>query len=746
MQTAQQQQQPLAVAGAVDSPPDPPSSHGSAAGASRAPFSPSTLQGRDITYLMPPSPAAGGRNGLDYRPSIKRAQGQVPACLVNASVTYCGDDQIYAFGGFDQYTDEVYNHVLRLDLKSLRWELVDNFGAIPGVRMGHTATFYEGNKLIVFGGENEHRENLSDVVILDIKTSTWTQPEVRGPVPQKRARHAAVIYQDKLFIIGGVTGENNVILDDLSYLDLKTWTWSRTWSFAARYDHTAWVWRDRLWIFGGLGPDMERTTDLWWLDLKGSPSLGINSSQGTVDSPSPRNRMTYRLGAAASPSQQSPSRSGGYTANSASVQVRTFSRRRPTAPGAISCVSFQSGPQMPTLLSGTRFQAYASGALLDLITPSETARPYQCNLSSLDLDTLRWQRLADGPEIFSLGYRWHYCTINTSGTKAWLLGCNLNAAGNTPGFSDENHMSEILCIDLEKYGLLGNELSATVLDQSSSQATNQPGSPLVSGLGADLLAVFDQPPESGSGTDFIITADPIDPDDLDSTEDGSSTPRSQPEFLSPNAVTSPPIHVHRIILQLRWPHFKRLYSAQMAEYHAKRMHIPEPYSVVRAFLYYLYTDSISGHPEYCSATTDVAGMLVMANLYDMPRLRLLCVHRLSRELDVENAAIIWERASRTNEEWLMRRAAQFCLAHWGRIVRTDGFKSLARQSLIELCEVVDTDGRIVAGPELEIMAALGSDGLGLHAGSKRSRLALAGIVGDDLDEVDDEEIEGMDVS
>lgn len=31
---------------------------------------------------------------------------------------------------------QVYNHVLRLDLKTLRWELVDNYGDIPGVRMG----------------------------------------------------------------------------------------------------------------------------------------------------------------------------------------------------------------------------------------------------------------------------------------------------------------------------------------------------------------------------------------------------------------------------------------------------------------------------------------------------------------------------------------------------------------------------------------------------------------------------------
>jgi hypothetical protein len=30
----------------------------------------------------------------------------------------------------------VYNHVLKLDLNTLRWDLVDNYGDIPGVRMG----------------------------------------------------------------------------------------------------------------------------------------------------------------------------------------------------------------------------------------------------------------------------------------------------------------------------------------------------------------------------------------------------------------------------------------------------------------------------------------------------------------------------------------------------------------------------------------------------------------------------------
>ena len=181
----------------------------------------------------------------------------------------------------------------------------------------------------------------------------------------------------------------------------------------------------------------------------------------------------------------------------------------------------------------------------------------------------------------------------------------------------------------------------------------------------------------------------------------------------------------------------------------KRMHIPEPYSVVRAFLYYLYTDSISGHPEDTVDMIDVAGMLVMANLYDMPKLRLLCVNRLSRELDVENAAIIWERAGRTNEEWLMRRAAQFCLANWGRIVRTEGFKSLSRQSLMELCEVADTEGRVVTGAELEIIGTWGPDALySVSHDPKRSQLALGNGAVDNVDDYDDDviEVEGMEIT
>lgn len=136
-----------------------------------------------------------------YRPKVIRTVGQKPACLVNATVTYCGEAEgIYAFGGFDAYTgthvqllmimevlivtDEVYNHVLRLDLANSQWNLgawihpafsptflsratsqgyshaygnpkltptaVDNYGDIPGVRMGTHFTTAIDTTLLMF--------------------------------------------------------------------------------------------------------------------------------------------------------------------------------------------------------------------------------------------------------------------------------------------------------------------------------------------------------------------------------------------------------------------------------------------------------------------------------------------------------------------------------------------------------------------------------------------------------------------
>ncbi|KAK5134692.1 hypothetical protein LTR08_006207 [Meristemomyces frigidus] len=748
------------------------------------------------TYVLSGSPVRSKRRtGEPYMPKIITTVGQRPACLVNASVTYVGNDMIYAFGGFDQYTDEVYNHVLKLNLLVRQWSLVDNYGDIPGVRMGHTSCLWQGDKLLVYGGENEHRIHLSDVVIFDIKSAHWTQPDINGPIPRGRARHSAVIHDDKLFVCGGMSGGDNAVLDDICFLDLKTWTWSRTWRFVPRYDHSSWVWGGKIWVSGGMGEEMERTNELWWLDFRGAPAFEGGPTYGMMGAEDARNPSDRYHSYGFTTSQNHALGSTGYAANTSSVQSNSatqIQRSPPIAPGAISSVKFISSPNLPIQNVGTHFHVFSSGCMLDFVTPA-TNMPLETSLSALDLDTLRWQKLADGKDLFSPTYRWHYCCLDADGTHAWLLGCPREMRGGNG--ETEEYLSDVLPIDLRRFGLLGNKMSQEARnEQKLPTSDTYAGSSHLSAIGADLAMTFNQPPETGSGTDFTITALRDEDYELESlSEDGQSSPFATFSNTTPSAAagapelqgssevsasnvpernTSPPIHVHRLILTARWPHFSRLYNAQMSEFHTRRMHIPEPYPAVKAFLYYLYTDSISSPPRTESnnlvsssssggggygggavgpSLEDVANMLVMSNIYDMPRLRHLCVNRLVRDLDVTHAALVFDRASTAQEDWLKRRAASYCMTHWGRVVRTSGFRNLKRSAMVELCEGVDAEGRVVGGEELEAVGGLGGARLGSGmgfggglwgAGRKRGRVGSVGPGGGEGEEDGEGSAEG----
>lgn len=626
--------------------------------------------------------------------------------------------------------------------------------------MGHTSCLWQDDKLLVYGGENEHRIHLSDVVIFDIKSAHWTQPDINGPVPRGRARHSAVIHDDKLFVCGGMTGSDNGVLDDICFLDLKTWTWSRTWRFVSRYDHSSWVWGGKIWVSGGMSEEMEKSSEIWWLDFRGTPAFEGGPSYGLAGSEDARPLGERFGGYGFAPTPAPPLGSTGYAANTSSVQSNSatqIQRSPPVAPGSISSVKFISSPNLPMQNVGTHFHVFSSGCMLDFVTPA-TNIPLDTCLSALDLDSLRWQKLADGKDLFSPTYRWHYCCLDADGTHAWLLGCPREVRNGGNGEAEE-YLSDVLPIDLRKFGLLGNKLSQDARNEQRMPSSDTFSTSHLSAIGADLARTFNQPPESGSGADFTITAIRDSEYELEEmSEDGSpsaqfATPSSSTSPLSEqaNTNTSPPIHVHRLILSARWPHFSRLYNAQMQEFHTRKMHIPEPYPAVKAFLYYLYTDSISSPPAESNTAAgpsleDVANMLVMSNIYDMPRLRHLCVNRLVRDLDVQHAALIFDRASTAQEDWLKRRAASFCMTHWGRIVRTDGFRRLKRSAMLELCEGVDAEGRVVGGDELEAVGGLGGARLGSGMGvlwgngRKRGRLSsTAGTTGDG--EVDDGDVE-----
>ncbi|KAE8677754.1 Galactose oxidase/kelch repeat superfamily protein, putative isoform 2 [Hibiscus syriacus] len=77
-------------------------------------------------------------------------------------------------------------------------------GAAPSPRESHTATLIGDDKVVIFGGSGEGGANyLNDLHVLDLRTMTWTSPQVRGHIPVPRDSHSAVaIGNSSLYMVG----------------------------------------------------------------------------------------------------------------------------------------------------------------------------------------------------------------------------------------------------------------------------------------------------------------------------------------------------------------------------------------------------------------------------------------------------------------------------------------------------------------------------------------------------------------
>ncbi|KAJ3954651.1 hypothetical protein N0V92_008840 [Colletotrichum tropicale] len=53
--------------------------------------------------------------------------------------------------------------------------------------MGHTATLYQGDRLLASDGEDKNQARHVDPIMFDLKTAHWTQPSLAPLGPKGRA-------------------------------------------------------------------------------------------------------------------------------------------------------------------------------------------------------------------------------------------------------------------------------------------------------------------------------------------------------------------------------------------------------------------------------------------------------------------------------------------------------------------------------------------------------------------------------
>ncbi|KAF9415721.1 hypothetical protein BGZ94_010424 [Podila epigama] len=547
--------------------------------------------------------------------------------------------RLYVFGGFDQYTDIVNNDLYRLDIETMTWErLLYTKGEPPSKRNDHSATRWGDDRIIIFGGSDERNHFCNDVYILHVRTLTWEAPEVSGIIPAGRVKHAAAIVDDKLYISGGCLeseGTTQEVSQELLCLDLLTWEWEEPIDFVPRYTHTLFEYRDKLFAYGGYNEDMDRTGLIAYLDLKTEQVTKINVS----------NDIAPNVAA-----QQYSQVCGHYLVVVISQGLRS------------------------------ELQKFTGG------------------IWTLDLDCFMWTKHDDW-KILGEDHTWHYFSMERDSDQFYLIG-DVNE-------SDE-YFKQVLTVDLREYGSfqeppveIGNELGRLLRDQMAladfriicaspvSAAVAAAAPPFSSSSSSSAPFVEDHDIHHSSGLSDM---------DHDMTTDSHSVVPSMKSHLQRSSVVNSsassavgsasnsraqtpqqePILCHKLILTARWPHFANMVQSGMIESQTSTLSMPEPYETVRAFVEYLYTDSIEG-----LNTDTIADLLVLGNMYVMKRLMQLCSAALHQQIDIETVSKIYHCAGVSGHVGLRQRALKFMFRNYGPVSKTIGFRSLPKEALFD---------------------------------------------------------------
>ena len=154
------------------------------------------------------------------------------------------------FGGCDHSlppgpTSDMY--ILKMGTgKDFEWVKPDTTGTTPQPRWRHTATVFDQNKVLIFGGFHSSTNRFNDVHIFDTITRSWEQPindqsdftprgnhtPAKGAsmgTPPPRGAHSATNVDGVVYIFGGYGGMGYARRDfnDLYTFDTDDYSWHK---------------------------------------------------------------------------------------------------------------------------------------------------------------------------------------------------------------------------------------------------------------------------------------------------------------------------------------------------------------------------------------------------------------------------------------------------------------------------------------------------------------------------------------
>ncbi|KAG0234118.1 hypothetical protein BGX31_004670 [Mortierella sp. GBA43] len=641
-----------------------------------------------------PSPAPGLQSISDLTTTSRITTGDIPPPLVGSTMTIV-DDKLYLFGGRFVQTRLMTNSLYILHLDEFRWEDVSSIVNVmptempvgdpgaedenemsppPTERYFHSANAYK-NMVVIFGGmgpaaiAGEDQQDLvvfSDINVLDLELLQWRQVRIPSSshAPKPRYAHLSSISGSKLVIIGGQDIANKYI-EEINVLDLDSWQWVASMPF----DKHCGSYRSIAVSGSGQGsaipqigseldpslvpsspaptdgfptsylrmstnsnsslhytPSLRKSSSNLGMSKKGGAMSRLSGTAGNFSSTSPPDNRSsiYRLSnlMSSTPIQQEEHPIYLYSNFNFTEVKRELQVLNPPHFHIQDHSHSMSGNVLPP---GLRFPTGAiAGQYLLLSGTYLTPALQTFSIWSLNLASLVWTRIDTG-SVFNSG-SWNRGLLLES-SNAYLVFGNRNRSLADDYQNRQTNFEHVSIVDLEAFGIYQHP--PTTMTQNAQE------------LGLGLL-------NDQAMADFEIL-----------TIDGQRIP------------------VNSTILASRWPYFGALLreqeemeanSAHNGEqgpcdpnlFAKKTLTLPEPYTVVQAFLQYLYTDHLVTAQQHHSQV--LSQLLLLADMYGLDRLRDLATHALHQMLNMSTAAMVYETAALSQQTGLQIRSLKVMIA------------------------------------------------------------------------------------
>ena len=171
--------------------------------------------------------------------------------------------RICFFGGVNYFAKKTYNDVWCSN-DAVHWTEVTKDAGWAG-RWDYDAVSYHGNFYVVGGMTlGKPLSGWNDVWMSTDDGVTWTKLLEHAPWTERQG-HVLLVWKDLIWLIGGLHPDKNTGVGDTWFTSDGT-NWTKTTidgNWRGREDHGTVVWRDALWLVAGMDDQWMWTNDFW---------------------------------------------------------------------------------------------------------------------------------------------------------------------------------------------------------------------------------------------------------------------------------------------------------------------------------------------------------------------------------------------------------------------------------------------------------------------------------------------------